>query len=211
MPKYAPTAFDDLNGSSIAQAKVNATMTPCLALSSAAGPRIGARNRSQPPLEVINLTPEHRTHRRQRAVMTSRLGYPATSSLTRPFRRRSVARTSRCATMLGPWRRASTSAARCSARASMASRISCPTRSWRAACARVRPAGSRARSRPAQSLGDRGRYPTGWREQGVGRETLGPPNRRTSTTPPAGGASAQASIPRERTWWARPSVPAIIA
>jgi hypothetical protein len=30
MPKYAPTAFDDLNrdGSSIAQAKVSATMTP---------------------------------------------------------------------------------------------------------------------------------------------------------------------------------------
>jgi hypothetical protein len=28
----------------------------------------------------------------------------------------------------------------------------------------------------------------------------GPPNRRTSTMPPAGGASAKASIPRKRTW-----------
>jgi hypothetical protein len=28
----------------------------------------------------------------------------------------------------------------------------------------------------------------------------GPPNRRTPTMPPAGGASAKASIPRKRTW-----------
>jgi hypothetical protein len=36
-------------------------------------------------------------------------------------------------------------------------------------------------------------------------------HRGPSTMPPAGGASAKASIPRKRTWWARPSVPSITA
>jgi hypothetical protein len=40
---------------------------------------------------------------------------------------------------------------------------------------------------------------------------IGPPNRRTSTMPPAGRASTKASIPRKRTWWALPSVSANLA
>jgi hypothetical protein len=45
----------------------------------------------------------------------------------------------------------------------------------------------------------------------VGRGSSGPRNRRTSTMPPAGGASTKASIPSKRTWWALPPVSGITA
>jgi hypothetical protein len=45
----------------------------------------------------------------------------------------------------------------------------------------------------------------------VFRGSSGPRNRRTSTMPPAGGASTKTSIPRKRTWWALPSVSGITA
>jgi hypothetical protein len=58
MPKYAPTAFDDLKRDRQGQCHHHADawrchQQPC--------PRIGARDCPQPLLEVIELTPEHRT------------------------------------------------------------------------------------------------------------------------------------------------------